>query len=57
VALATLGGKVLAEAVFGRGERLETLSRVPAQKFPGGPLLRKPMVTAALLWLKFADSL
>jgi gamma-glutamylputrescine oxidase len=57
VALATLGGKVLAEAVLGRRERLETLGRVPAQKFPGGPLLRKPMVTAALLWLKFADSL
>jgi gamma-glutamylputrescine oxidase len=56
VALATLGGKVLAEAVLGRGDRFETLARVPAQKFPGGQLLRKPMVTAALLCLKFVDS-
>jgi gamma-glutamylputrescine oxidase len=56
VALATLGGKVLAETVLGRGDRFETLARVPAQKFPGGQLLRKPMVTAALLCLKFVDS-
>jgi gamma-glutamylputrescine oxidase len=56
VALATLGGKVLAEALMGHSERFETLARVPAQKFPGGTLLRKPMVTAALLWLKFVDS-
>jgi len=56
VALATLGGKVLAEAVLGRKERFETLARVPAHKFPGGQLLRKPMVTAALLCLKLADA-
>lgn len=56
VALATLGGKVLADAALGHTERFNTLASVPAQKFPGGPLLRKPMVTAALLWLKFADS-
>lgn len=57
VALATLGGKVLAEAVLGNDERFRCLSRVPAQKFPGGSFLRKPMVTAALLALKIADSL
>ena len=56
VALATLGGKALAEKVFGNGDRFETLARVPAQKFPGGQLLRKPMVTAALLCLKLADA-
>ena len=57
VALATLGGKVLAEAVLGNTDRFESLARVPAQRFPGGPLLRKPMVSAALLTLKIADSL
>ena len=57
VALATLGGKVLAEAVLGKSERFDVLARVPARKFPGGPLLRKPMVTAALLTLKFLDSI
>ena len=57
VALATLGGKVLAEAVLGRTERFDVFARVPAQKFPGGALLRKPLVTAALLALKLRDSL
>jgi len=56
VALATLGGKALAQNVLGNRDRFETLARVPAQKFPGGQLLRKPMVTAALLCLKFADA-
>ncbi len=57
VALATLGGKALAEAALGQPERFEILARVPARKFPGGPLLRKPMVTAALVALKLADAL
>ncbi len=57
VALATLGGKVLAEAALGNTERFDTLARVPARKFPGGTLLRKPMVAAALLTLKFLDSM
>ena len=57
VALATLGGKALSEAVLGNTERFDVLARVPAQKFPGGPLLRKPMVAAALLTLKFLDSI
>ena len=57
VALATLGGKVLADAVLGNADRFESLARLPAKKFPGGRLLRKPMVAAALLTLKLADSL
>lgn len=57
VALATVGGKILAESVLGKSERFESLARVPAKRFPGGPLLRKPMVSAALLTLKIADSL
>jgi len=56
VALATLGGKALAEAVLGNTERFDVMARVPAQKFPGGSLLRKPMVSAALLTLKLLDS-
>jgi gamma-glutamylputrescine oxidase len=55
VALSVVGGKALAEAAMGRPERFDILARVPPRKFPGGPLLRKPMVTAALTALKFAD--
>jgi gamma-glutamylputrescine oxidase len=56
VALSVVGGKALAEAALGRPERFDILARVPARKFPGGPLLRKPMVTAALTWLKLVDA-
>ena len=55
VALATLGGKALAEAALGQPARFDILATVPAAKFPGGPLLRKPMVTAALTMLKWRD--
>lgn len=57
VALATLGGEVLAEALLGRPERFDVLARVPPRAFPGGRLLRKPLVAAALLAFKIADAL
>jgi len=56
VALATLGGKALAQAALGNRTRFDTLARVPARKFPGGHTLRKPLVAAALLAFKIADS-
>ncbi|HVV66270.1 MAG TPA: FAD-binding oxidoreductase [Rhizomicrobium sp.] len=57
VALATLGGKLLAEAALGRPERFEVFARVPAKPFPGGAFLRKPLVSAALTWFKLMDRL
>ena len=57
VALATLGGKLLAEAALGNRERFDVFARVPAQKFPGGRLLKKPMVAAALFAFKIADAI
>jgi gamma-glutamylputrescine oxidase len=56
VALATLGGKLLAEAALDRPERFETFARVPARKFPGGKLLRRPLVTATLMGFKVMDA-
>ncbi len=56
VALAVLGGKALAEAALSNSDRFDILARVPPRKFPGGPLLRKPMVTAALTLLKWRDA-
>ena len=55
--MANLGGKLLAEAVLGRPERFEVMARVPAKPFPGGALLRKPMVTATLVAFKILDAL
>ncbi len=57
VALTMIGGKALAQAALGNTERFDILARVPPRKFPGGALLRKPMVTAALIALKLKDLL
>ena len=57
VALATLGGKLMAEAALGHPERFDVIARVPAEPFPGGQLLRRPLVAAALMWFKLVDSL
>jgi gamma-glutamylputrescine oxidase len=57
VVLATLGGKLLAEAAMGDAERFETFARVPARAFPGGRALRKPLIAAALLTYKVLDAM
>jgi gamma-glutamylputrescine oxidase len=56
VALATLGGCLLAEAATGHPERFDVLARVPATPFPGGRRLRQPLIAAGLLAYKFADA-
>ena len=57
VALATIGGKLLAEAALGNSERFAVLASVPARPFPGGARLRKPLITAGLVWYKLLDGL
>jgi gamma-glutamylputrescine oxidase len=56
VALATLGGKLLTEAALGQAERFDVFARVPARAFPGGRLLRRPLIAAALLAYKVLDA-
>ena len=41
---------------LGKPERFNVFARVPPMKFPGGALLRKPLVTAALTWFKIMDA-
>ena len=55
VALATLGGKLLAEAVTGRTERFDVMAGVPARPFPGGVSSRQWLVAAGLTWYKVLD--
>lgn len=56
VALSCLAGRLMAEAAQGRSERFDVFARVPAERFPGGQLLRKPLVAAALLAFKMLDA-
>ncbi len=55
VALATLAGKLIAEAISGAPERFDLFARVPTPTFPGGTLLRKPGQLAGMLYYAMRD--
>ncbi len=57
VALGTLSGQIAAEAVAGQAERFDTMASVPTPGFPGGALLRHPLLVLAMLWYSFRDRL
>jgi gamma-glutamylputrescine oxidase len=57
VAIATLAGKLLAEAIDGDTARFDVMASIPAQKFPGGPLLRLPTLILAMSWFALRDRL
>lgn len=55
VALATLGGKLAAEAIAGQAGRFDLLADIPSAKFPGGAALRSPLLALAMLWYSLRD--
>lgn len=57
VALAPLFGKILAEAVAGQLGRFDLLSRLPVPAFPGGRMLRTPLMMAGLSYYALRDRL
>ncbi|MCJ8140294.1 NAD(P)/FAD-dependent oxidoreductase [Falsirhodobacter halotolerans] len=57
VAMATLAGRVLAEAVAGQAERFDLLARLPQPRFPGGVTLRAPLLALAMTWYAMRDRL
>jgi gamma-glutamylputrescine oxidase len=57
VPIATLAGKLLAEAISGTAERFDVMARVPTRRFPGGTLLRWPGLVAGMLWYSLRDRL
>ncbi|WP_298609518.1 FAD-binding oxidoreductase [uncultured Thiothrix sp.] len=57
VALATLAGKLLAEVVAGTAERFEVMAKLPNWPFPGGTLLRWPLLVTAMLYYSLRDKL
>ena len=57
VLLGPMFGKVLAEAVAGRLERFDLLSRLPVPAFPGGRWLRRPLLVAAMSYYALRDRL
>lgn len=57
VAAAGLAGMVLAEAIAGQSARLDVFERIRHRRFPGGRLLRTPLLVAAMSWYKLRDAL
>jgi gamma-glutamylputrescine oxidase len=57
VAMATLAGKLMAEAVQGTAERFDVFARLPQPGFPGGGALRWPLLVLAMSWHAMRDRL
>ncbi len=57
VAMATLAGKILAEAVAAQSERFDLMASVPQPAFPGGTTLRWPLLVLAMTWYSLRDKL
>ncbi len=57
VALASLSGQIAAETIAGQAERFDIMAKVPTKSFPGGPVLRTPLLVLAMLWFSLRDKL
>ena len=57
VAMGTLAGKLMAEAIAGQAERFDVMASVPSPIFPGGATLRWPLMVLAMLWFSLRDRL
>ncbi|VAW16981.1 Oxidoreductase [hydrothermal vent metagenome] len=57
VALAVLAGKLMAEAIGGTAERFDVMADVPIRRFPGGPMMRLPLLVLAMTWYSLRDRL
>ena len=55
VALATLAGKLLAEAAAGRSAGFDLMASLPQRRFPGGAMLRWPLLVLAMTWFSTRD--
>ncbi|GHD99975.1 oxidoreductase [Defluviimonas sp. 20V17] len=55
VALATIAGKILAETVAGQAGDFDLMARLPMPAFPGGQMLRYPLLVLAMSWFALRD--
>ncbi|MYH91538.1 MAG: FAD-binding oxidoreductase [Gammaproteobacteria bacterium] len=57
MALAGYAGSLLADAVMGERDGLACFGRIPHKAFPGGPMMRKPALVAAMAYHRLLDKL
>lgn len=55
--MATMAGRLLAEAVTGTLERFDVMARLKHLPFPGGRLLRTPLMALGMAWYALKDRL
>ena len=57
VAIATLVGKLIAEAIAGQAARFDVYASLKIPQLPGGALFRKPLQALGLFWYALRDRL
>ncbi|MCP4493578.1 MAG: FAD-binding oxidoreductase [Gammaproteobacteria bacterium] len=57
VAMATLGGKIMADAVTGETENMDLFGKIPTRPFPGGAWLRYPGLVLGMTYYALRDRL
>jgi len=57
IAMANLGGKLVADAIDGDASAFEVFEQLPHRPFPGGRWLRRPALVAAMLFYATLDRL
>jgi gamma-glutamylputrescine oxidase len=57
IAMATMTGKILAEAVHATSASFDLLAGVPQRRFPGGVTMRWPLLVLAMTWYALRDRL
>lgn len=57
VALATLAGKLIADALAGEAEQFDLFGKIPTRSFPGGDLLRWPGLVLGMSYYALRDRL
>ena len=57
VAMASLAGKLIAQAINGNTEKFNLFEKIPTRTFPGGRLLRWPGLVLGMLYYSLRDKL
>ncbi len=57
VAIATLCGRLIAEAIGNQAERFDVMAKLNIPRLPGGALLRQPLLQLGLMWYALRDRL
>ncbi len=57
IAIATLCGKLIAEAISNQSARFDVMASLNIPRLPGGTLLRQPLLQLGLMWYALRDRL